>query len=71
MLTGDEVEALNNTIGRMDRETVAYQLAHFPARFPIDFTPDFLEREPLHRLQHILFGLCLHNHKRLNVALAA
>jgi hypothetical protein len=71
MLSCDDVEALNHTIGHMDRDTVAYELSHFPARFPIDFTPDFLAREPLHRLQHILFGLCLHNQKRMDVARAA
>lgn len=69
MLTCDEVETLNGVIQHMDRETVARQLKDFKARFPIDFTPEFVASEPLPRLRHILFGLCLHNQKMLDVKL--
>lgn len=69
MLTCDDVETLNDVIQGMDRDTVGQQLLDFKARFPIDFTPEFVASEPLGRLRHILFGLCLHNQKRLNVGL--
>ena len=67
MLSCDEVEALNGVIQSMDRDAVARQLRDFKARFPIDFTPQFVATEPLGRLRHILFGLCLHNQKMIDV----
>ncbi|HEX8342235.1 MAG TPA: hypothetical protein VF624_15130 [Tepidisphaeraceae bacterium] len=67
MLTADEVESLNCAIQAMDRAAVVERLRNFKARFPIDFTPEFFTREPLPRLRHILFGLCLHNQKTLTL----
>jgi hypothetical protein len=71
MLSPVEIEELNASIQTMDREELCYHLQHFRARFPLDFTPDFYAREPLPRLRHILFGLCLHNQQTLCVAVAA
>lgn len=71
MLSADQVEDLNDSIQQMEREQVCYHLSHFPARFPIDFTPEFFNREPISRLRHILFGLCLHNQKMIDMAVAA
>ena len=67
MLSGDEVETLNDAIQAMSREDVAFQLRHFKARFPIDFTDAFFASEPLGRLRHILFGLCLHSQQMLDM----
>ncbi|MBC7784438.1 MAG: hypothetical protein H7144_11420 [Burkholderiales bacterium] len=71
MLSPDQVEELNDSIQSMDRGALIYQLQHFQCRFPVDFTPEFYQREPLHRLRHILFGLCLHNQQTIDVAAAA
>lgn len=71
MLSPAQVEELNDAIQHMDREQVCHFLSNFPARFPIDFTPDFFSREPISRLRHILFGLCLHNQRMIDVAVAA
>ena len=71
MLTCDQVEYLNAAIQDMDRDTVIHQLRTFRCRFPLDFTNDFLTREPLPRLRHILFGLCLHNQQTLLAPMAA
>jgi hypothetical protein len=71
MLSPDQVESLNDLIQGLDRHSIVDQLQHFQARFPIDFTPEFLAREPISRLRHILFGLCLHNQKTIEVAMAA
>ena len=71
MLTSEQVEALNDSIQKMDRDELAERLSHFVCRFPVDFTPEFLAKEPLSRLRHILFGLCLHNQKPLMADLAA
>ena len=71
MLTCEQVENLNAAIQEMDRDTVTHRLTTFRARFPVDFTHDFLKREPLPRLRHILFGLCLHNQQMIDVRVAA
>jgi hypothetical protein len=68
MLSPCEVEELNDSIQRMDRDELTHHLRHFRARFPLDFTPDFYLNEPLPRLRHILFGLCLYSQKRIGVA---
>jgi hypothetical protein len=71
MLTTNQIEELNDSIQHMDREEIVDRLQHFVCRFPIDFTPEFLAKEPLSRLRHILFGLCLHNQKPLMADVAA
>ena len=71
MLTSDQIEDLNAAIQDMDRETVAQRLKTFHCRFPLDFTNDFFAREPLPRLRHILFGLCLHNQQTIDLPIAA
>ncbi|HEX8324529.1 MAG TPA: hypothetical protein VF595_11530 [Tepidisphaeraceae bacterium] len=71
MLSCDDVEILNDAIQTMDRTTVGQQLMDFKARFPIDFTPEFVAREPLGRLRHILFGLCLHNQTMIDTSMTS
>ena len=71
MLTSGQIEELNDSIQRMGRDEVVDQLTHFRCNFPIDFTPEFLALEPLTRLRHILFGLCLHNQKMILADVAA
>ena len=71
MLTSAQIEELNDSIQQMDRDEIADRLQHFVCRFPIDFTPEFLASEPLSRLRHILFGLCLHNQKTVMADVAA
>ena len=71
MLSCDEVELLNGAIQEMDRNTVAQRLSKFQANFPIDFTPEFYATQPLNRLRHILFGLCLHKQTMIDVTAAA
>ena len=71
MLTSAQIEELNDSIQNMDRDEIVDRLQHFVCRFPIDFTPDFLATEPLGRLRHILFGLCLHNQKTILADVAA
>ena len=35
------------------------QFREYPAAFPLDFTPDFLDHQPLERLQHLFVAVCL------------
>lgn len=71
MLSPEEVEMLNHSIQSMDRETIVHHLKSFRSRFPLDFTPDFYQRESISRLRHILFGLCLHNQTTIHSPCAA
>lgn len=71
MLSPEEVETLNESIQSMDRETIVHHLRSFRSRFPLDFTPDFYQKESLPKLRHILFGLCLHNQVSIHSSCAA
>ncbi len=71
MLSSNEVEILNGSIQSMDRESLVAHLKTFRSRFPLDFTPDFYNRESLPKLRHILFGLCLHNQTMIDFSCAA
>jgi hypothetical protein len=68
MLTPNQIEYLNCTIQEMDRASVVNHLRRFKCRFPLDFTPQFYAEEPIDRLRHILFGLCLHNKRMIDVS---
>jgi hypothetical protein len=50
---------LINLVTGLDRAELIRQFVQYPARFPIDFTPEFLAGVPLDRLQHIFVALCL------------
>ena len=63
MLANDQVEELMNLVCGLDRKALIEQFEHYPASFPIDFTPEFLQRVPLERLQHIFVAICLQNQK--------
>lgn len=59
MLQSDQVEELICLVAAMDRPTLVRQLREYRARFPLDFTPDFLGSVPLDRLRHIFLAVCL------------
>ena len=59
MLQSEQVEELINLVAGMDRQTVIQHMSEFPASFPVDFTPEFLEHTPIERLRHIFVALCL------------
>jgi hypothetical protein len=59
MLQAQQVEELMRYISTLDRPELVDELAHYPARFPVDFTPEFLNTMPVDQLRHIFFALCL------------
>jgi hypothetical protein len=63
MLQPQQVEELIHLVCTMDRPTLTRQLTGFDARFPIDFTPEFMASQPIDRLRHIFVALCLHCQK--------
>jgi hypothetical protein len=59
MLHSQQVEELITLVSGLDRTSLLRQFRDYPATFPIDFTPDFLDRQPLERLQHLFVAVCL------------
>jgi hypothetical protein len=59
MLHAQQVEELICMVSAMDREVLVRQFETYHASFPVDFTPEFLQREPVDRLRHIFVALCL------------
>ncbi len=59
MFQAQQVDELICLIASMDRGTIARRLLEFRGSFPVDFTPDFVERTDLDRLRHIYLALCM------------
>jgi len=59
MLQTDQVEELISVVAGLDRPTIIEQFRSFRASFPVDFTTEFLEHEPIERLRHLFAALCL------------
>jgi hypothetical protein len=59
MLKSDQIEELISLIGGMDRNTIVDQFRNYRASFPVDFTQDYLQHQPLDRLQHLFLALCI------------
>jgi hypothetical protein len=63
VLQNDQVEELLTLVSDLDRATLITQFSTYPGRFPIDFTPEFLQHAPLERLRHIFVALCIQNQR--------
>jgi hypothetical protein len=59
MLQPQQVEDLIVLVSSLDKPALMQQFREYPASFPVDFTPDFLDRQPLERLRHLFFAVCL------------
>lgn len=70
MLKTDQIEKLITLVASLDRDALVEQFRSYPARFPVDFTDDFLRRTPLERLRHIFLAMCLQT-QQMPQALAA
>jgi hypothetical protein len=62
-LQAEQVEELIALVCSLDRENLVRQFHSYPAAFPLDFTPDFLNKQPLERLQHIFLAVCLQSQR--------
>jgi hypothetical protein len=60
MLQTQQIEELICMVAALDRETLIGKFSAYRASFPIDFTTEFLDTEPLDRLRHIFIAMCLH-----------
>jgi hypothetical protein len=64
MLQTPQIEELICLVSALDRRALTQQFMTFRGnRFPIDFTPEFLDRLSVDRMRHIFVALCLqHQH---------
>lgn len=60
MLQTHQIEELICLVAALDRTALVRQFNNYRASFPLDFTNEFLETQPLDRLRHIFVALCLH-----------
>ncbi len=63
MLPALQVEEILTVVSNLDRPALIRQFSEYPSPFPIDFTPEFLNHQPLERLRHIFVALCLQAQK--------
>ena len=59
MLQAEQIEELITMVAALDRPACVEHIRGFRARFPVDFSREFLEVQPLERLRHLLFALCV------------
>ena len=59
MLQSDQVEELITLVSSLDKPSLLRQFRDYPSSFPVDFTADFLDRQPLDRLRHLFLAMCL------------
>lgn len=59
MLHTQQVEELITLVSTLDRLALLRQFQRYPAPFPVDFTPDFLNGQPVERLRHLFVAICL------------
>lgn len=68
MLESIQVEELIAAVSSLDRQGVIQQFNTYQANFPLDFTPDFLNKTSLERLKHIFVALCLQTQRMPEMA---
>ncbi|HEX4053040.1 MAG TPA: hypothetical protein VHX86_02120 [Tepidisphaeraceae bacterium] len=58
-MSQSQVEELILLVSGLDKASLLRQFREYPASFPLDFTPDFLDQQPLERLRHLFVAVCL------------
>lgn len=58
-MPANQVEELICLVATLNRESLINQFKTYRANFPVDFTDEFLNTQPLDRLRHIFLALCL------------
>ena len=63
VLQTSQIENLISLVSSLDRDALIEQFHAYRATFPVDLTPEFLNRLPLERLRHIFVAMCLQNQR--------
>jgi hypothetical protein len=66
----EQVEELIRVVAGLDKCALLRQFHEFPASFPVDFTPEFLNHQPLERLRHLFVAICLQSKRMPELAAA-
>jgi hypothetical protein len=61
MLQPHQIEELISVVSSMGRSAITERLMEFDGAFPVDFTPEFLDRQSIERLRHLFVALCMQN----------
>jgi hypothetical protein len=64
VLQSQQVEELICLVSALDRDALVREFLTYQGAFPVDFTAEFLNTQPLDRLRHIFVALCL-QHQRM------
>jgi hypothetical protein len=62
MLEMHQIEELIRIVSAMERDVITDRFLNHRGRFPVDFTPEFLDQLPLDRLRHVYVAYCLQTH---------
>ena len=68
MLSCDQVERLLCQLAAWDRETLLRQFLTYRSSFPIDLTADYLGGQPVDKLRHVFFAICVQNRRLPDLA---
>ena len=71
MLQAEQIEELLCLVSALDRPALIRQCQCYRAKFPLDFSPEFLQTAPLERLQHIFVAVCLQSQQMPEISSAA
>jgi hypothetical protein len=70
MLHAEQVEELICLVSSLGRQDLVEQFRSYQSTFPVDFTADFLETQPVDRLRHIFLAVCLQSKQMPEMAVA-
>jgi hypothetical protein len=68
MLDTHQVEDLIELVSSLDRDALIRHFHTYRANFPVDFTPQYLEKLPVDRLRHIFVAMCLQTQRLPDIA---
>ncbi len=71
MLHSEQVEELVCLLSSLNRDALLAQIQNYPATFPVDFSPEFLDAQPTDRLRHLFLAVCLQSQRMPDPAAAA
>jgi hypothetical protein len=63
VLPANQVEELITVVSMLDKPALVRQFQQYPATFPVDFTAEFLDTQPVDRLRHLFVALCVQSQR--------
>ncbi len=63
LLSADQIDRLLCLLASWDRDTLHAQISRYQSQFPVDLTPDYLHGQPVDKVRHLFFAVCLQNRR--------